>query len=286
MRRGVVWGAALACDDWGGGGGPAGGGIGAAQKEKAPEIYLPISGFDLTSIDKTVNPCNDFYKFACGKFTANHPIPADQPSVNTFYSLFNVNTQSLRGILEKAAAGGAGGRRMSRRLATTTTRAWIRARSRRRGWRRCSRCWMRSTAWAMGRRASRSWRRCSASCSGWAWMRSSVWRAAGLQGCEQADCHDWAGRTGLAGAGLLPAHRREGCEAARAVCGSCGEDADAGWQYSGAGGEGCARHDGDGDGAGEGVAGCDDDARSGEDLSSAADCDVYGELAGDELYGV
>ena len=81
----------------------------APQKEKAPEIYVPISGFDLTSIDRTVDPCNDFYKFACGKFAANHPIPADQPSVDTFYSLFNVNTQSLRGILEKAAAGGAGG---------------------------------------------------------------------------------------------------------------------------------------------------------------------------------
>jgi putative endopeptidase len=80
----------------------------ATPKEKAPEIYVPISGFDLTSIDRTGDPCNDFYKFACGKFAANHPIPADQPSVDTFYSLFNVNTQSLRGILEKAAAGGAG----------------------------------------------------------------------------------------------------------------------------------------------------------------------------------
>ncbi len=107
MWREVVWGAALALMA-GVTAGAQQAGSGAAQKEKAPEIYVPIAGFDLTSIDKTVNPCNDFYKFACGKFAANHPIPADQPSVNTFYSLFNVNTQSLRGILEKAAAGGAG----------------------------------------------------------------------------------------------------------------------------------------------------------------------------------
>ena len=72
-----------------------------------PEVYQPIAAFDLTSIDKTVNPCTDFYKFACGKFEANHPIPSDQGAVDQFYALYNVNTQSLRGILEKASAGGA-----------------------------------------------------------------------------------------------------------------------------------------------------------------------------------
>jgi endothelin-converting enzyme/putative endopeptidase len=74
----------------------------------APEIYLPIPGFDLSSIDTATDPCNDFYKFACGKFAANHPIPADQTGVDQFYALYNVNSQSLRGILEKAGAGGAG----------------------------------------------------------------------------------------------------------------------------------------------------------------------------------
>src|SRR6185437_9611747 len=71
------------------------------------KVYLPIPGFDTTSLDTAVNPCDDFYKFACGKFAANHPIPPDQPDVDGFYALFNVNTQSLNGILNKAAAGGA-----------------------------------------------------------------------------------------------------------------------------------------------------------------------------------
>jgi putative endopeptidase len=75
---------------------------------KPAEIYVPIPGFDATSLDISADPCNDFYKFACGKFAANHPIPADQAGVDQFYALYNVNTQSLNGILNKAAAGGAG----------------------------------------------------------------------------------------------------------------------------------------------------------------------------------
>jgi putative endopeptidase len=78
----------------------------AASSTGKTEVYLPIPGFDTTSLDRAADPCNDFYKFACGRFAANHPIPSDQPEVDQFYALFNVNTQSLNGILKKAAAGG------------------------------------------------------------------------------------------------------------------------------------------------------------------------------------
>jgi len=36
----------------------------AADGGKPHEVYVPIPGFDTTSIDTTVDPCNDFYKFA------------------------------------------------------------------------------------------------------------------------------------------------------------------------------------------------------------------------------
>ena len=73
----------------------------------AKVTYVPTPSFDLSSIDAKADPCQDFYQFACGNYTASHPIPPDQSGTNGFYNLYNVNTQELSGILEKAAAGGA-----------------------------------------------------------------------------------------------------------------------------------------------------------------------------------
>jgi putative endopeptidase len=77
----------------------------APQAERA--AVTPLPSLDLSSIDKSADPCADMYKFACGHFSANHPIPSDQPSVDPFYSLYNVNTQELNTILQQAQQGGA-----------------------------------------------------------------------------------------------------------------------------------------------------------------------------------
>src|SRR5579871_691566 len=79
----------------------------AQQTPEAAPAEKPLPSLDLSSIDRSVDPCTDMYKFACGKFSANHPIPADQPSVDPFYVLYNIDTQELNSILQKAQAGSA-----------------------------------------------------------------------------------------------------------------------------------------------------------------------------------
>jgi predicted metalloendopeptidase len=60
--------------------------------------------FDLGAMDKTVDPCEDFYQYACGNWRKNNPIPSDQARWGRFNELADYNRQILHGILEKASA--------------------------------------------------------------------------------------------------------------------------------------------------------------------------------------
>src|SRR5215472_10530045 len=75
-------------------------GSGAEKKEAAPK---QIPSFDATALDKTADPCVDFYQYACGGWKKNNPIPPDQASWGRFNELAERNRAELHEILENAA---------------------------------------------------------------------------------------------------------------------------------------------------------------------------------------
>ena len=71
----------------------------------AAELPLPALPYtpslDLAAMDKSADPCVDFYQYSCGGWMKSNPIPPDQPAWNVYRKLSDENAQFLWGILDE-----------------------------------------------------------------------------------------------------------------------------------------------------------------------------------------
>ena len=76
----------------------------ALRGQEKPLTALPYTPvLNTRFMDKSADPCTDFYKYACGNWNKLNPIPADQARWDVYSKLADENQRYLWGILNQAA---------------------------------------------------------------------------------------------------------------------------------------------------------------------------------------
>ena len=76
----------------------------AATDEARPLDALPYTpALDVEAMDRSIDPCVDFYEYSCGGWKRRNPIPPDQAHWDVYTKLATENLQFLWGLLAKAA---------------------------------------------------------------------------------------------------------------------------------------------------------------------------------------
>src|SRR5450755_254694 len=78
----------------------------SAQSPSTSGVPKEIPNFDVTAIDKSAEPCVDFYQYACGNWMKNNPVPPDKSRWGRFDELAEHNLYILRDILTQGQAPG------------------------------------------------------------------------------------------------------------------------------------------------------------------------------------
>ncbi|HVK85652.1 MAG TPA: M13 family metallopeptidase, partial [Kofleriaceae bacterium] len=81
--------------------------VAAAPPAGPPGIKVTLAdvGLEAGSLDRSVDPCVDFYQFACGGWLAANDLPSDQARWARFTALDEKNKAAIKVLLEEAAKG-------------------------------------------------------------------------------------------------------------------------------------------------------------------------------------
>ncbi|MGQ3040644.1 MAG: M13 family metallopeptidase [Brevundimonas sp.] len=70
----------------------------------AGEAEIGGFGFDMSGMDTSVRPGDDFNRFASGHYLTSHAIPADKTSYGVFDMLYDRSQENLRALIDESAA--------------------------------------------------------------------------------------------------------------------------------------------------------------------------------------